>query len=58
MTSRQAGETASRAGAKRLMLTHIWPTLDVVDMEREVEETFDGEVLPAREGMTVSLGGG
>ncbi len=58
MTSRQAGETAARAGAKRLMLTHIWPTFDVVDIAREAGEAYGGEVVPAREGMTVSLGGG
>ena len=58
LTSRQAGETAARAGARRLVLTHVWPTFDTVDIVREAEETFTGEVLPAREGMTFSLGGG
>ncbi len=58
MTSRQAGETAARAGAKRLVLTHIWPTFAVLDIVREAGETYGGEVMPAREGMTLSLGGG
>lgn len=58
MTSRQAGETAARAGARKLVLTHIWPTFDVVDIAREAGEAYGGEVLPAREGMTFSLGGG
>ncbi len=58
MTSRQAGETAARAGAGRLMLTHIWPTFDMVAIAREAGETYGGEVVPAREGMTVDLGGG
>ncbi len=58
MTSRQAGATAATAGARKLMLTHIWPTFDVLDIVREAGETYRGEIVPAREGMTVSLEGG
>jgi ribonuclease BN (tRNA processing enzyme) len=35
LTARQAAETAVRAGAGRLLLTHLWPTLDP---ERSLEE--------------------
>jgi ribonuclease BN (tRNA processing enzyme) len=35
LTARQAAETARRAGARRLVLTHVWPELDP---RRSVEE--------------------
>lgn len=35
LTARQAGETALRAGARQLVLTHVWPAFDPL---RSVEE--------------------
>ncbi|MBN2027581.1 MAG: MBL fold metallo-hydrolase [Actinobacteria bacterium] len=58
LTSLQAGETAARAGARRLLLTHIWPAFDKQDILEEVREVFGGEVALAREGMVIQLGGG
>jgi ribonuclease BN (tRNA processing enzyme) len=55
MTSRQAGEEASKAGVKSLVLTHIF---DMQDILEEVKEVYSGEVTLAREGMTLRLGGG
>ena len=57
MTSTQAGEAAARAGAKALLLTHIWPTFDPEAILKEVESVYKGEVEPAREGMEIRLGG-
>ena len=57
LTSRQAGEAARRAGARRLLLTHIWPTFDPGQVLAEAAEAFGGEVELAREGMHVRLGG-
>jgi ribonuclease BN (tRNA processing enzyme) len=39
LTARQAGETARRAGARDLVLTHVWPTFDP---RRSVEEAAGG----------------
>ncbi len=58
LTSVQAGETAARAGARRLLITHIWPTFDQGDILEEVKGAFAGEVTLAREGMEIELGGG
>ena len=42
LTSRQAGEIASQAGAKRLLLTHLWPLYDERDLLRECRDVFPG----------------
>jgi ribonuclease BN (tRNA processing enzyme) len=57
LTSTQAGEAARRAGAARLVLTHIWPTFDVEEVRREAEEAFGGEVIAAKEGMWIEVEG-
>lgn len=49
MTARQAGEVAARAGAERLVLTHIWPTSDRERIVREAAAVFDGPVNAATE---------
>ena len=40
LSARQAGEAARDAGARRLMLTHLWPTLDPVASVEEGSEAF------------------
>lgn len=55
MTARQAGETAGRAGASTVMLTHIRPYLDRDRSEQEASGAFDGEVVVAREGLTMEV---
>jgi ribonuclease BN (tRNA processing enzyme) len=51
----QAGEHAARAGAARLMLTHIWPTVDRATVAERARGTFGGDVLLAEEGLEVEL---
>lgn len=57
MTAREAGEHARRASAKRLMLTHIKPTLDRERSRDETASIFEGEILLATEGMVLEVGG-
>lgn len=55
MWASQAGRAAREAGAKSLLLTHIWPTLS---RERAVEDAqgeFDGPVEAAGEGMILEI---
>ena len=40
LSARQAGEMARAAQARRLMLTHLWPTLDPVASVEEGSEAF------------------
>ncbi len=56
LSARQAAEHATRSGAKRLMLTHIWPSLDQEVSRRQAAEAYDGEILLAAEDMTLEVG--
>ena len=47
LSARQAGEAARAAGARRLMLTHLWPGLDPTASVVEGSEAFGREVLLA-----------
>lgn len=50
LTAPQAGSLAREAGAKKLVVTHVWPTFEVEEILREAERAFGGEALAAREG--------
>ena len=47
LSARQAGEAARAAKARRLVLTHLWPTLDPTASVVEGSEAFGGEVVLA-----------
>jgi ribonuclease BN (tRNA processing enzyme) len=55
-SARQAGEYATRAGAGRLMLTHLWPGALAIRAEQAARMTYTGDVEVAREEETVDLG--
>jgi ribonuclease BN (tRNA processing enzyme) len=55
MSAAQAGEHATAAGAKRLLLTHILPTLDPKISGAEGATTFAGSVGVAHEGDVVEI---
>jgi ribonuclease BN (tRNA processing enzyme) len=57
LSSRQAAIHAREAGAARLVLTHIWPTLDHEVSKQQAVEEFSGPVDSAVEGMTLEVGG-
>jgi ribonuclease BN (tRNA processing enzyme) len=56
LSARQAGEHATRAGARALVLTHIWPTLDTEDSREEAAAVFEGDLEIARGGMRLEVG--
>jgi ribonuclease BN (tRNA processing enzyme) len=47
LSARQAGEAARAAKARRLMLTHLWPTLDPVASVEEGSDAFGHAVTLA-----------
>jgi ribonuclease BN (tRNA processing enzyme) len=48
--AREAGKLATDAGASRLVLTHIWPTIDPEEAVREAATAYSGPVEAAVEG--------
>jgi ribonuclease BN (tRNA processing enzyme) len=44
LSGRQAGAAARDAGARRLLLTHFWPTMRPEDIQAEAATTFGGPV--------------
>ncbi|WP_410668622.1 MBL fold metallo-hydrolase [Amycolatopsis sp. cmx-4-68] len=55
MTAAEAGHWAARAGARRLLLTHFWPGTDRTEAAAEAATRFGGEVLVAKEDLTIPL---
>ncbi len=47
MSGRQAGEQAARAGARRLVVTHRWPTIAASSVASEAEAAFGNPVEQA-----------
>jgi ribonuclease BN (tRNA processing enzyme) len=55
MSGRQAGATAKRAGARRLVVTHRWPTIPAAAVEQEAADAFGAPVASAVVGRGYSL---
>lgn len=55
LTPREAGEHAARAGARKLVLTHVSDEVDPAWAQREAQAAFDGEVVVAHEGLVLEL---
>lgn len=56
LSARQAAEYAARAGVRKLVLTHVWPSLDAEVSLAQAKEAFDGEILLAEQGMQLEVG--
>jgi len=55
LSGRQAGEAARASGAKRLVLTHRWPTVGAELLAKEAEAAFGGPVEQAAIGKEFTL---
>ena len=55
LSARQAGEAARGAGARRLVVTHRWPTVDAGSVVKEAEAAFGGPVEQAMIGREFTL---
>jgi ribonuclease BN (tRNA processing enzyme) len=55
MTPGECGRLASKAGVKRLLLSHIYPVGDEEEFLREAMGVFDGEVDIARDLMEIEV---
>lgn len=55
LTAAQAAEGARAAAARRLMITHLWPTLDPAASVAEAEEAFGARVTLAAPDLRVRI---
>lgn len=56
MTPVECGAIAARAGVRRLVLTHLYPACDGVDVAAAARAAFAGEVLVAHDGLRLGVG--
>jgi ribonuclease BN (tRNA processing enzyme) len=55
LTPSLAGRIAQKAGVQRLVLTHFYPVCDHADVENQCRSTYSGEVVLAKDFMTLTL---
>jgi ribonuclease BN (tRNA processing enzyme) len=55
-SARQVGRRAAEAGARRLLLTHLWPGTDSAAAREAARDAYAGEVGVANAGLVVDLG--
>ena len=55
LTATEAGEIARRVGARKAVLTHIWPTLDPARSVSEASVTFGRDVDLAVPGVELAV---
>ena len=55
LSARQAAEMARAAGARRLMLTHLWPGLDPNVSVAEASDAFGEPVILAAPNLTMQI---
>lgn len=56
LTPSLAGELATRAGVKKLVLTHFYPETESADIEAQCRKTYSGALALARDLMTFNIG--
>ncbi len=55
LTPREVARTASKAGVERVVLTHIYPSADALNLVEEIGHGYAGEVLVAEDGFKFSV---
>ena len=55
LTPRGVARIAREAGVQRVVLTHIFPPAEKVDLADEVGRGFDGEVIAAHDGLKLEV---
>lgn len=55
LTPSLAGGIAQQAGVKRLVLTHLYPECDKMDIRQQCAKTYSGEIIVAKDLMRFEL---
>jgi len=51
----EAMRLAERSGARRVMLSHLYPEWDAFDLSAEAKKFWDGETIEARDGLRLKI---
>lgn len=55
MDTHEIGIIASKSHVKKIILSHLYPQTDNINLAKEVKEKFSGEVIRGRDLMILSL---
>lgn len=55
MDTKDVGEVCTKAGVKKVILTHLYPETEKVDVVKEVKDYFNGEVVKGEDGMEIGI---
>ena len=55
LTPAEIGQIATQAQVKKVILTHLYPQCDQVDVVSQVKEHFGGDVIRAEDLMQISI---
>jgi ribonuclease BN (tRNA processing enzyme) len=55
LRAREAGEIATRAGAEKLLLTHVWPHNDMKKVREQAAAAYSGPLEIVDSGMAWSF---
>ena len=55
LTPSSVARMASEAGVRRVLLTHVYPAADSLELVAEVGKGYEGEIVVAEDGLTVSV---
>ncbi len=55
LTPAEAGDIATRAGVKKLVLTHFYPEILKIDIEAQCRKTYQGDLVLAADLMSLSV---
>jgi len=55
LTPSQAGELATKAKVKKLVLTHFYPAVEQIDILAEAKKTFEGEIVLAEDLLEIEI---
>ncbi|HEU4848337.1 MAG TPA: hypothetical protein VFT03_09070, partial [Rubrobacteraceae bacterium] len=55
MTPAAVARMASESGVRQIVLTHIYPAADALDLPAEVGRGYNGEVVVAQDGSKLSV---
>lgn len=55
LTPKTAGALVTNAGVKKLVVSHMYPTIDAIDLIGEIRKYYSGELIVAHDLQTIQI---